>query len=73
MNKFKRIGLVVVMVMALGAGFGCAKKQVANPEDQQQMSSGYNSADAAAIEQAAQTISDGIVYFDFDKFDIVCK
>lgn len=68
MNKFKRISLVAVMVMALGAGFGCAKKQVANTEDQQ-ASSEYN-ANAAAIDQAAQTISDGIVYFDFDKFDI---
>ena len=67
MNKFKRIGLVLALVMALGAGFGCAKKQVAN--DQTQTSSDYN-ANAAAIEQAAQTISDGIVYFAFDKFNI---
>ena len=69
MNKFKRIGLVAVMVMALGAGFGCAKKQVTNSEDQATSGNEY-SANAAAIDQAAQTISDGIVYFDFDKFDI---
>lgn len=70
MNKFKRIGLVAVMVMALGAGFGCAKKQVSNGEDQQMGGGSEYSANAAAIDQAAQTISDGIVYFDFDKFDI---
>lgn len=69
MNTFKRLALVVTLVVAMGAGFGCAKKQTgadvapaAPVED--------NSAAAAAIERAAQVISDGVVYFDFDKSDI---
>ena len=69
MNTFKRLALVVTLVVAMGAGFGCAKKQTgadvapaAPVED--------NSAAAAAIERAAQAISDGVVYFDFDKSDI---
>ena len=48
MNTFKRLALVVTLVVAMGAGFGCAKKQTG--------------ADVA--------ITDGIVYFDFDKSDI---
>lgn len=65
MSMLKRIGLVLTMVVALGAGFGCAKKQSVSdvpPSD--------NSAAAAAIERAAQAITDGIVYFEFDKFNI---
>lgn len=27
MNTFKRLALVVALVVAMGAGFGCAKKQ----------------------------------------------
>lgn len=74
MNQFKRIGLIVVLVLALGAGFGCAKKHVAATEAdatpvQQTETSTYDD-NSSAIEEAAQTITDGIVYFDFDKFNI---
>ena len=69
MSTFKRLALVVTLVVAMGAGFGCAKKQTgadvapaAPVED--------NSAAAAAIERAAQASSDGVVYFDFDKYDV---
>ena len=64
MSMLKRIGLVLTMVVALGAGFGCAKKTSVSdvpPAD---------SATSAAIERAAQAISDGIIYFEFDKFNI---
>ena len=53
MNTFKRLALVVALVVAMGAGFGCAKKQT-----------------GADVARAAQAITDGIVYFDFDKSDI---
>lgn len=73
MNTFKHIGLITVMVVALGAGFGCAKKQVETPDVPPVSTAPAEdpgAAAAAALQQAAQTITDGIVYFDFDKFDI---
>ncbi|MEG2140399.1 MAG: peptidoglycan-associated lipoprotein Pal [Bilophila sp.] len=69
MNTFKRLTMVLALVVALGAGAGCAKKQT-GADLAPVESSDNNSAASAAIERAAQTISDGIVYFDFDKFDI---
>lgn len=74
MSKVTRIALVVIMVMALGTGFGCAKKQVQStpePVDQSEYNAPVTSGStASAIEEAAQAITDGIVYFDFDKFNI---
>lgn len=67
MNTFKRLTLVLALVVALGAGFGCAKKQSA--ADQAPVEPA-DTTDNAALERAAQTITDGVVYFDFDKFDI---
>ncbi len=67
MNTFKRLTLVLALVVALGAGFGCAKKQAASDQAPVEVA---DTTDNAAIERAAQTITDGIVYFDFDKFDI---
>ena len=66
MNTFKRLALVVTLVVAMGAGFGCAKKQTGAPAT----TADDNGAANAAIERAAQAITDGIVYFDFDKSDI---
>lgn len=68
MNTFKRLTMVLALVVALGAGFGCAKKQAT--ADIAPVETVDDSAASAAIERAAQTITDGIVYFDFDKFDI---
>ena len=65
MKMFKRLTLVLALVVAMGAGFGCAKKQSADMAPVEAADSGNE-----AIERAAQAISDGIVYFDFDKFDI---
>ena len=61
MNTFKRLALVVTLVVAMGAGFGCAKKQT-----------GADVAPAVTADDnsAAQAITDGVVYFDFDKSDI---
>lgn len=69
MNTFKRLTLVLALVVAMGAGFGCAKKQTAT-DTAPVVSADDGSAAAAAIERAAQAISDGVVYFDFDKSDI---
>lgn len=70
MNTFKRITMVLALVVALGAGFGCAKKQSAGEIAPVETGAADDGAAAAAIERAAQSISDGIVYFDFDKFDV---
>ena len=64
MDMFKRIGLVLTLVLVLGAGFGCTKK--ATNEGMQPT----DTSASAAIDRAAQTITDGIVYFEFDKFNI---
>ena len=53
----------------MGAGFGCAKKQT-GADVVPATTADDNSAANAAIERAAQAITDGIVYFDFDKSDI---
>ena len=69
MNTFKRLALVVTLVVAMGAGFGCAKKQT-GADVAPATTADDNGAANAAIERAAQAITDGIVYFDFDKSDI---
>ncbi len=66
MTTFKRLTLVLALVIALGAGFGCAKKQSGAIEAPAEVADTGN----AALERAAQAITDGIIYFDFDKFDI---
>ena len=64
MNTFKRLALVVTLVVAMGAGFGCAKKQT-GADVAPATTADDNGAANAAIERAAQAITDGIVYFDF--------
>lgn len=64
MKSLKSFGLVVVLALALGMGAGCAKKnaEVENVE--------ATPVSTSAVDAAAQQITDGIVYFDFDKYDI---
>lgn len=64
MKSLKSFGLVVVLALALGMGAGCAKKnaEVENVE--------AAPVSTSAVDAAAQQITDGIVYFDFDKYDI---
>ena len=59
MNTFKRLALVVTLVVAMGAGFGCAKKQT-GADVAPATTADDNSAANAAIERAAQAITDGI-------------
>ena len=67
MATFKRLSIVLALVFALGLGAGCSSKKIAENEP---VADTTDSASVAAIDEAAQTISDGIVYFDFDKYDI---
>ncbi|MBQ9536688.1 MAG: peptidoglycan-associated lipoprotein Pal [Desulfovibrionaceae bacterium] len=61
----KRFALVLTLVMALAAGFGCAKKkQVEEPV--------YDDGGAnAELNAAVQQITDGRVYFAFDRYAIL--
>ena len=65
MKSLKSFGLVMVLALALGMGAGCAKKntEVENME-------AAPVASTSAVDVAAQQITDGVVYFDFDKYDI---
>ena len=66
MKSLKSFGLVMVLALALGMGAGCAKKnaEVENVEPAPVASS------SSAVDAAAQQITDLVVYFDFDKYDI---
>ncbi|MCR4666649.1 MAG: peptidoglycan-associated lipoprotein Pal [Desulfovibrio sp.] len=59
----KRLSLVLALVLCLAAGFGCAKKQQAEP--------GYDDGMSSEMNAAIQQITDGRVYFAFDKFSIL--
>lgn len=59
----KRYALVLALVMALFAGFGCAKKTT---EDQP----GYDDGLTPEMRAAIQQITDGRVYFPFDRFSL---
>lgn len=61
----KRIALILALVIALAAGFGCAKKKAEEP--------GYEAAPAgmsAEMQAAIAHITDGRVLFAFDKYSI---
>lgn len=58
----KRYALILALVMALAAGFGCAKKTTSEP--------GYDDGMTPEMRAAIQQITDARVYFAFDKFDI---
>ena len=65
MKSLKSFGLGMVLALTLGMGAGCAKKnaEVENVE-------AAPVASTSAVDAAAQQITDGVVYFDFDKYDI---
>lgn len=58
----KRYALLLALVLALAAGFGCAKKTSTEP--------GYDDGMTPEMRAAVQQITDGRVYFAFDKFNI---
>ena len=63
MKNLKTLGLVMVLALALGLGAGCAKKA-------EVQTSATEDPAAVALNPAVQTITDGIVYFDYDKYDV---
>lgn len=63
MNRTIRLGLFMALALALLASFGCAKKQDdQTPADELAMT--------AEEQQAAAQISSGIIYFEYDRFDL---
>lgn len=60
----KRLALVLTLVMALAAGFGCAKKS--SGSEPMVTGDGLSAEERMAIQQ----ITDGRIFFDFNKFDI---
>ncbi len=67
MKALKTFGLVMVLALTLAMGAGCAKKsEVENPA----VSAADGSASQAAIDAAAEQITSGIVYFDYNKYNI---
>ena len=58
----KRFALILTLVMALAAGFGCAKKTTTEP--------GYDDGMSPEMRAAIQQISDSRVYFAFNKYNI---
>ena len=59
----KRLALVFALIMALAAGFGCAKKTTGGEP-------GYDDGLTPEMRAAIQQITDARVYFAFDKFNI---
>ncbi len=66
MKGLKKFGLVMVMALVLGIGAGCTKKSTEVPTGDTPVTD----TGATPVDMAAQTITDGIVYFDFDKYDV---
>lgn len=58
--------MVMVLALALAMGAGCAKKNA----ESDNVTAPVDSSSTAAVDAAAQQITDGVVYFDFDKYDI---
>ncbi|MBP3730272.1 MAG: peptidoglycan-associated lipoprotein Pal [Mailhella sp.] len=65
MKALKSFGLVMVLALALAMGAGCAKKN-----DEVTTDSAVSGSSMEAINAAAEQITNGIVYFDFNKYDI---
>ncbi|MDR3176780.1 MAG: peptidoglycan-associated lipoprotein Pal [Desulfovibrio sp.] len=66
MNRFTRAALLcAILALALAAGAGCAKKEVggqALDDDELAMTESER--------QAAAEISNGVIYFEYDRFDL---
>lgn len=63
----KRLALVLALVVSLVAGFGCAKKQ----EQQLKTEPAYDDGVNNELNAAVQQITDGRVYFAFDKYALL--
>lgn len=67
MSTILRHSLLLALALVLLAGFGCAKKEVSQglDDDEQPMTESER--------QAAMSISNGIIYFEFDRFDLTAE
>ena len=63
----KRFGLLLALVLTVSLSVGCAKNVTPEPA-QPQVDAAAEAA--AAAERAVKVVADGVVYFDFDKYDI---
>ena len=66
MKALRYVPLVAVLALALLGGTGCGKKS----SETSPIDDGKKTADTGGAKTVAQQISAGIVYFDYDKFDI---
>ncbi len=60
----KNFAIILTLVLALGAGFGCSSKTSSGSEPD--MEAGWTAAEQTAMQQ----ITDGRIYFAFNKFEI---
>ena len=67
MTTFLRSSLLLTLALILLAGFGCAKKEMptADADDELPMTESER--------QAAATITNGIIYFEYDRFDLTAE
>jgi len=66
MKALKTFGLVLALALTLAMGAGCAKKS----EAENIPAASDTSSAQSAIDAAAEQITSGIVYFDFNKYNI---
>ena len=69
MKALKTFGLVLALALTLAMGAGCAKKS----EAENIPAASDTSSAQSAIDAAAEQITSGIVYFDFNKYNIKPK
>ena len=70
MYILKRFGLMFALMFVLAAGFGCSSKTVDTGTVPPEETSAATDELEAAEKNAIATITDGKVYFAFDRYDI---
>ncbi len=71
MNTMHRYFLVMALLFGISLSYGCAQKQSAVetiPSGEGAISETYQAI--SALDEAEQVITDGVIYFEFDKYDI---
>ncbi|MDR2892216.1 MAG: peptidoglycan-associated lipoprotein Pal [Deltaproteobacteria bacterium] len=67
MNKFARFSMLLLIITALFAGYGCTKGGVNGPDGS---ATDGQAGGPATIEEAANYIKTAPVYFAYDRFDL---
>ena len=68
MKNGKLLSLALGLILTMSLGAGCTTKNEASTVEQ--MPTVASSSSASAIDVAVKTITDGVVYFDFNKYDV---